>query len=515
MSSKQRRASAREPGRAWIRIPAKLQDAGVGAVAARKPRRLRTDLMRVAAGLLSPAVASSPPAGGRPALYDKGRISTTNYGEKVFLFLVRRKWDYSKCHKRRRQARRARFAPILDLRASLPRTGTDGTAISSQRLTRISQMLATLREKRDAHTQQHRQRWRLDDIWLDREPGEREMVPRLRALAAAAALMLAVSDGETAFAEKSGGVLKIGQFDSPAGMSILEESSNTAEGPMMGVFNNLVLYDQHEPQNSLQSIQPDLATGWLWDEDRTRLTFHLRHGVKWHDGKPFTAADVKCTWDLLQGRASEKLRLNPRKAWYRNVQEVAATGDDEVTFHLQRPQPALLALLASGWAPVYPCHVGPRDMRQHPIGTGPFKFVEFKPNEVIRVNRNPEYWKPGRPYLDGIEYHIIKNPSTRLLALAGGGIDMIQPYTVTPPLLKEVMSQVPQAICDLVPQNISRDLLINRSRPPFDNRDLRLAMALSLDRKSFIDILEDGKGDIGAAMLPPPEGQWGMPLEMV
>ena len=74
-------------------------------------------------------------------------------------------------------------------------------------------------------------------------------------------------------------------------------------------------------------------------------------------------------------------------------------------------------------------------MRQHPIGTGPFKFVEFKPNEVIRVIRNPEYWKPDRPYLDGIEYPIIKNPSTRLLALAGGYIDMIQPYTVTPPLL--------------------------------------------------------------------------------
>ena len=90
--------------------------------------------MRVASGLLSPAVASSPPAGGRPALYEKGRISMTNYGEKVFLFLVRRKWDYSKCHKRRRQARRARFAPILDLRASLPRTGTDRTAISSRRL---------------------------------------------------------------------------------------------------------------------------------------------------------------------------------------------------------------------------------------------------------------------------------------------------------------------------------------------------------------------------------------------
>src|SRR6516165_7775919 len=116
------------------------------------------------------------------------------------------------------------------------------------------------------------------------------MALRAQALVTVGALMLAVSGGETAFAEKSGGIIKIGQFDSPAGMSILEESSYTAEGPMMGVFNNLVLYDQHEPQNSLESVRPDLATGWLWDESRRLLTLHLRHGVQWHDGKPFTAA---------------------------------------------------------------------------------------------------------------------------------------------------------------------------------------------------------------------------------
>ena len=68
---------------------------------------------------------------------------------------------------------------------------------------------------------------------------------------------------------------------------------------------------------------PELATDWAWDEDGTRLTFHLRQGVKWHDGKPFTAADVKCTWDLVQGKTAEKLRVNPRKAWYDNLAEVA------------------------------------------------------------------------------------------------------------------------------------------------------------------------------------------------
>jgi peptide/nickel transport system substrate-binding protein len=139
------------------------------------------------------------------------------------------------------------------------------------------------------------------------------------------------------------------------------------------------------PQTSLQSVVPDLATGWSWNEDGTELTLPLRQGVKWHDGKPFTARDVKCTWDLLTGTASEKLRLNPRKSWYANLQSLSTNGDYEVTFHLNRPQPSLLALLASGWSPVYPCHVSPRDMRSQPIGTGPFRFVEFKPNESIKV----------------------------------------------------------------------------------------------------------------------------------
>jgi peptide/nickel transport system substrate-binding protein len=227
----------------------------------------------------------------------------------------------------------------------------------------------------------------------------------LRVLVAASALLL--SSIETASAQKPGGTLKISHFDSPASMSLLEESTAAAVRPMMGVFNNLVVYDQNVPQNSMRSIVPELATGWSTNEEGTELIFPLRQGVKWHDGKPFTAKDVKCTWDLLTGTASEKLRLNPRKSWYANLQSLTTNGDYEVTFHLKRPQSSLLALLASGWSPVYPCHVSPRDMRSHPIGTGPFKFVEFKPNESIKVTRNPDYWKPGRPYLDGIEYTML------------------------------------------------------------------------------------------------------------
>jgi peptide/nickel transport system substrate-binding protein len=190
-------------------------------------------------------------------------------------------------------------------------------------------------------------------------------------------------------------------IDSPPSLSMLEEVDAIPARAAMGLFNNLVMFDQHVKQNSIASIIPDLTTGWSWSEDGRELTMPLPHGVKWHDGKPFTAADVKCTWDLLTGKANEKLRLDPRKSWYGNLADVTTNSDDEVIFHLNRPQPAFVALLAAGFSVVYPCHVAPAEMRRHPIGTGPFKFVEFKPNEHITLTRNPDYWKQGRPYLDG------------------------------------------------------------------------------------------------------------------
>src|SRR5438105_1759736 len=209
----------------------------------------------------------------------------------------------------------------------------------------------------------------------------------LQGLAVTSSLVVALSTAMPATAQKSGGVLKISFFDSPASMSLHEEATGSALRPMMGVFNNLVMYRQDVAQNRPDTIVPDLATEWAWSEDGKDLTFKLRQGVKWHDTKPFTAKDVQCTWDLLMGTGSEKLRVNPRKSWYRNLDKVTIKGDYEVTFHLKRPQPALLALLASGWSPVYHCYVPPRDMRTNPIVTRPFKFTEFRLNEVVRTER--------------------------------------------------------------------------------------------------------------------------------
>src|SRR5229473_1865407 len=299
-------------------------------------------------------------------------------------------------------------------------------------------------------------------------PNQRERsMFSVRASAIAMLALLAVSGAALAAEPKQGGIFRIYHRDSPGSASIHEGATYSVNIPFMPVFNNLVVYDQNVAQNSMDSIVPDLAESWAWSADQKTLTFKLRQGVKWHDGKPFTSADVKCTFDMLMGKSQQKFRKNPRKSWYDEVVDVTPNGDFEVAFNLKRPQPALLALLASGYTPVYPCHVSPGDMRTKPIGTGPFKFVEFKSNESIKLVRNPDYWKPGRPYLDGIDYTIIPNRATAILAFVGGKLDMTFPYlAVTIPLLKDLQSQASDAICQLSPQNWAASLLINRRAPP-------------------------------------------------
>jgi peptide/nickel transport system substrate-binding protein len=125
-----------------------------------------------------------------------------------------------------------------------------------------------------------------------------------RVLLGLATVLLTLAVGYASWAQKPGGTLRIYHSDSPPSMSIHEEVTISTNVPMMGVFNNLVLYDQHVARSSLQSIVPELANSWSWGEDGRVLTFELRQGVRWHDGKPFTAADVKCTSSSRSRRCS-------------------------------------------------------------------------------------------------------------------------------------------------------------------------------------------------------------------
>jgi len=181
------------------------------------------------------------------------------------------------------------------------------------------------------------------------------MKRHLCTLAAVGALLVVVSAPGGAFAQKSGGILRIPHGDSPASMSTHDEATRSTATPMMGVFNNLVIFDQHVPQNTLGSIVPDLAVAWSWDEDKTALTFHLRQDVRWHDGRPFTAT-------------RREVHLGPA---HRQVQREAAGQPTQIMVPKSRGgerrqrqpghlpseasrSPSSRRLLASGASPVYP-----------------------------------------------------------------------------------------------------------------------------------------------------------------
>ena len=325
----------------------------------------------------------------------------------------------------------------------------------------------------------------------------------VRSLAAVVLLAMAT----VAFAQKSGGILKRANDENPPSASLHEEGSNIVTTPFVPVFNNLIVFDPSKSLSRPESIVPDLATSWSWSADNKTLTFKLRHGVKWHDGKPFTAADVKCTWDAVAGKRDAGWRRNPRQAWFSNLQEIVVEGEDQVSFRLTRPQPSFLHFFAGGWSVVYPCHVDARTMRQKPIGTGPFMVRSIEPGKMIRLVKNPNYWKPGRPYLDGIDMPIIPSPSTRTLAFIAGETDI---YTSSATLLAEVKAKVPDAVCDVTLSYAYTQLLINRSMAPFSDARVRRAMALAIDREAVVKIKGAGLDRLGGELMPPPEGAWGL-----
>src|SRR6202171_5388823 len=331
-----------------------------------------------------------------------------------------------------------------------------------------------------------------------------------------ALVCIALLAATPAAAQKKGGTLRLYHNDNPPSASLHEESTIASVTPFMAVFNNLVVFDPSKVHESLESVVPDLAESWSWDQTNTKLTFKLRQGVKWHDGQPFTARDVQCTWRMLIGKGEvHDFRRNPRKVWYTKLQDVTINGDYEATFELSEPQPSLPVLLASAFSPVYPCHVPQAIMRTKPVGTGPFKFVEFKRGESIRLVRNPDYWKKDRPYLDEIAFRVIDSLATRMLAFQTGEFDITFPSDISVRLLKDIKAQAPKAICEPITTGTQINLMVNRVNPPFDNPDIRKAMSLALDRKAFNSILMGGTARLRGAMLAKPEAEWGMPPEMV
>jgi peptide/nickel transport system substrate-binding protein len=207
---------------------------------------------------------------------------------------------------------------------------------------------------------------------------------------------------------KAGGVLNVlTREDLTEGFSIHESVTISTIWPAEPCFNNLVTFDPVKPLEGLDSVVSELAERWSWQDGYRNLVFFLRRGVKWHDGQPFTARDVKFTFDMVREapEATAKLRLSPRRDWYANVEAIETPDPHTVVFRLKRPQPSLLLMLASGVSPVYPAHVPPAEQRTRCVGTGPFKVKEWRRGEYVDLVRNPDYFVKGRPYLDGLRYH--------------------------------------------------------------------------------------------------------------
>jgi peptide/nickel transport system substrate-binding protein len=315
-------------------------------------------------------------------------------------------------------------------------------------------------------------------------------------------LLAAATVALPALAQKQGGTLRIYHRDNAPSGSIHEEATISTVQPFMGVFNNLVVYDQTKPINSPETIVPDLAESWAWDATNTKLTFKLRQGVKWHDGKPFTAKDVQCTWNKLTGKDPDDFRKNPRAIWWHNLKEVTVNGDNEATFVLNRPQPSFLSLFASGYTPVYPCHVSTKDMRTNPIGTGPFKFVEWVKDDHITLERWDRYFRPGRPYLDRIVFQSPADDTVRLTGLQTGRYNWIQ--TVPPQRIPELERLTREMKSSPGRPYFPFYLMLNASRPPFNDKRLRQAIAWAIDRSEIVKLVYFDTHVVTAEPTPEP-----------
>ena len=312
---------------------------------------------------------------------------------------------------------------------------------------------------------------------------------------------------------KRGGILNAMLMEDPPGFSIHESSTISGVWPVAPCYSNLVIFDPLKPVESVETVIAELAERWSWQDSYRNLVLFLRRNVKWHDGRSFTAADVKYTFDAVREApdAAGKLRTSPRKDWYANVEVIETPEPHTVIFRLKRPQPSLLLMLASGYSPVLPAHVPVAELRQRCVGTGPFRQKEYLRGQLLELERNPSYFVPDRPYLDGIRYTIIRERGTRLAALQAGRLDAFLPLEMTKAMADAAKASAPSLVITEVGQNGSDNVVLNHKRPPFDNPAVRRAVNLAMDRNAYVRGVRQNGAVTGAALMPKPLGFWGLP----
>jgi peptide/nickel transport system substrate-binding protein len=338
----------------------------------------------------------------------------------------------------------------------------------------------------------------------------------LLSVTALLALLLLAVVPATGQAPKYGGVLVTSPLSATPSLSPHEESTVATTQQASPCFNNLLTFDPAKKVESADTLIPELAEKWSWQDGFRNLVFFLRKDVRFHDGKPFTSQDVKYTFDAVRGApdAKVKLKVNPRKLWYDNIEHIEAPEPYTVVFRLKRAQPSLLLMLASGYSPVYPAHVPLADFKNRCIGTGPFKLKENRPGELIEYVKNPDYFVKGRPYLDGLKFVVIRDRSTQIAAVQSGQLDVVgSGWNRTN--AENAKSGAPKLVVIETDSNVNDNVLINFKRAPFSDVRVRRAINLALDRKAYLIGPRQGAATFGGALLPRPAGVWGLPAAEV
>ena len=250
---------------------------------------------------------------------------------------------------------------------------------------------------------------------------------------------------------------------------------------------------------------PDMAESWTIEQGGAVYRFRLRDGVTWHDGKPFTANDVKFTFEevLLKFHARTKASLGGALAG------IDAPDDRTVVFRFKQPYAPLLLQLDATEAPIVARHVYQGTDAQtnpanvNPVGTGPFKAVSYRKGAEIRLARNPAYFKPGLPHLDEIVMRVIPDAGTQVLALENGEVDFLWGVPGPHQARLKVDARFRTAQTSYHPggSNCIMTVSFNLDRPALKDARVRRAVALALDRDAFLKQILFGEGRVAAAPI--------------
>src|ERR1700736_4475013 len=289
---------------------------------------------------------------------------------------------------------------------------------------------------------------------------------------------------------KSGGVLRMGIPNRPPHFDIHQSGTFFNLGAQACMFDNLIRRDPFDSGN----IIPDLAHSWEIAEDGKTYTFFLRKDVLFHDGAELTADDVKATFSRI-AKPPSGISI-PRSILFNSVSEITARDKYTVEFKLSEPRPVnfMMSAFASGWNVIVrkktfeDNNYNLRKVVTYP-GPGPFRSARRVENEVWVMEKNPNYWNKGLPYLDGVEfYHVLPFSPEMASAILSGRVDYVR---VTDPVTARKAKATPGLTATDYYQSVIQATWVNNKKKPLDNPRGRRAMHLVLEKPVLVDVVKD------------------------